>query len=175
MAVSWAVSFYSFTDTSASLYYAIEMAIFCFMAIIACTVDIRRTILPDTFTLGGIGVALLGAWLNPDRHLTDALWGVVIGGGGLALVSYGYYFLRKTEGMGLGDVKMMGWIGALTGFQSLFYILMMACIFGLFFGIFSFLHRRSLSNFYQSELAFGPYLAFSTYCFVLLSNYGIIG
>ena len=139
------------------------------MALIACTVDIQRTILPDTLTIGGMVIALLGAWLNPERDFSSALTGLVVGGGGLALFAVLYYLLRRREGIGWGDIKMIGWIGALMGLQDLFYILSMACLLGVVYWLFSVFKAGSLAL-RQQEIAFGPYLGFSTYIFIVLSE-----
>lgn len=152
-------------------WFALEAVLFCLMSSTACMVDIRRTILPDTFTLGGIGLALLGAFVNPERDVYQALSGFALGFGVLALFSYCYYFLRKREGIGWGDIKMAGWIGALIGFQGLCYVLFLACVFGFFFWLFSLLKNPdSFALHSRREIAFGPYLAFSAYVFILLSN-----
>ena len=151
-------------------WFALEAGLFCIMALIACTVDIQRTILPDTLTIGGMGAALLGAWLNPERDFSSALTGLVVGGGGLALFAFLYYLLRKKEGIGWGDIKMIGWIGALVGLKDLFYILSMACVLGVLYWLFSVFKDRKPLMLSQQELAFGPYLALSTYVFILLQN-----
>ena len=55
-------------------------------------------------------MALLGALLNPDRLFIDALVGVLGGGGFLWVVAYVYSAIRKEEGMGGGDIKLIAWI-----------------------------------------------------------------
>ena len=167
IAFSWVLLFAVLGRTG----FALEAGLFCWMSAVACMVDIRRTILPDTFTIGGIGIALLGAFINPEREWSQSLTGFALGMGGLALFSYCYYFLRKKEGIGWGDIKMVGWIGALVGFQGLCYVLSLACLFGFFFWLISALRNSGSWVLHsQQEIAFGPYLAFSAYIFILLSN-----
>ena len=155
-------------------WFLLEAGLFCIMALIACTVDIRRTILPDTLTIGGIGIALLGAWLNPERDFSSALTGLIVGGGSLALFAVFYYLLRKREGIGWGDIKMIGWIGALMGIQDLFYILSMACLLGIVYWLISVFKAQRSLTLGQQELAFGPYLAFSTYIFIVVSEQNLL-
>lgn len=143
------------------------------MSIIACAVDIKRTILPDTFTLGGIAIALFGAFLNPDREFLQALTGAVLSGGILILFSYCFYFLRKVEGIGGGDIKMIAWIGALVGLNGVFYVILISCVLGMLWGLCIFV-RKYKNKWIEQEIAFGPYLAFSTYIFIILSEGHII-
>ena len=149
-----------------SSWFSLETALFCFMAIVACVIDIKRTILPDTLTLGGTVLALAGAFLNPERQFMEAFLGVLLGGGFLIAVSYGYYLLRKTEGMGGGDIKMLAWIGALVGWKGILPVLMGACLLGSLVGLMKLTLKRTSGH----EIAFGPYLAFSSYIFILFSK-----
>ena len=148
-------------------FYRFELALFTLMALAASSVDIKRTLLPDTCTIGGCALALVGAWLNPEREFMQALLGMMGAAGFLLFCSLFYYFIRRKEGMGGGDIKMIAWIGALTDFQSSFFILMIASLIGAFFGIYSFIRNKGKGVY---ELAFGPYLAFSTYIFILFQE-----
>lgn len=86
----------------------LEYLIFSFGLITASVIDLDHMILPDRFTLSGIVIGLLGAYLNPERDFMDALVGFLIGGGVLYATAYAYFLLRKIEGMGGGDIKLLG-------------------------------------------------------------------
>ena len=155
--------------------FFLETALFCFMAVLASAVDLKRTILPDTLTLGGLILALLGSFLNPERGWTEAFIGAFFGGGLFLLGGYGYYLIRKIEGIGGGDVKMLAWIGALVGLQGVFYVVMISSLLGVLFSLKTFVLKSDLlklseGGFAAQELAFGPYLAFSTYLVLLLEK-----
>lgn len=150
-------------------WFTLEAALFCVMALAASVVDLRRTILPDTLTIGGILIALLGSFLNPEREMMEALIGCLAGSGSLLAFSYVYFFVRKIEGIGGGDIKMVGWIGALVGLQSLFYVLSLACVLGFLY----WLSSHVIKGHAQKEIPFGPYLSFAAYLFVLLENFSI--
>ena len=150
-------------------WFSLEMALFCIMALTASMVDFRRTILPDTLTLGGIGVALLGSLLNPEREWVEAWIGCFAGAGSLLIFSYTYFLIRKIEGIGGGDIKMVGWIGALIGLESVFYVISLACILGFLYWL-SVEMRKGKAH---KEIPFGPYLSFATYLFVLFKNLSI--
>ena len=151
---------------------AVEVCLFSFMAVIASAVDIKRTILPDTMTLGGLFLALAGAYFNPERTVASAFMGAVFSGGALALMSLMYVWMRKIEGMGMGDIKMIAWIGALTGWKGAAAALCLSGVLGVLFIGVSFLFKKkdSAKNIMKQELAFGPYLAFSAYVCILLQS-----
>lgn len=150
-------------------WYSVEVILFCVMAVTASAVDIKRTILPDTCTLGGLGLALFGAWLNPERELVSALLGVLLGGGFLFALGAVYYFIFKKEGMGGGDIKMLAWIGALVGFQGLLPVLLWVSVFGILYIIYAIIRNKKGQSLMGLELAFGPYLALGAYFFILFS------
>ena len=150
-------------------WYSIETALFCVIAVTASAVDVKRTILPDTCTLGGLGLALLGAWLNPEREFVSALLGVLLGGGFLFILGAVYYFIFKKEGMGGGDIKMLAWIGALVGFQGLLPVLLWVSVFGILYVIYAIIQNKGERSLLGLELAFGPYLALGAYFFILFS------
>ncbi|MGZ8833883.1 MAG: prepilin peptidase, partial [Thermoanaerobaculia bacterium] len=57
------------------------------------------------------------------------------GAGVLLAIALTYKLLRKIEGMGLGDVKMMAMIGSVTGWRPLLTILTLASVTGAVMGI----------------------------------------
>jgi leader peptidase (prepilin peptidase)/N-methyltransferase len=133
----------------------LEMAIFAWAGLVASVIDIDHRILPDVITLPGIVIGLLGAMLNPDRLFIDALAGVLGGGGFLWLVAYVYSAIRKEEGMGGGDIKLIAWIGAVLGWRAVIFSILVSSISGSIFGL-------SIAAFKKSGLKtaipFGPFL-----------------
>jgi len=165
MGLSLAVVFLALRNS----WYSVEAALFCMVAVVASTVDIRRTILPDTCTLGGTGLALLGAWVNPEREFVSSVLGVVYGGGFFLVLGVVYHFIFKKEGMGGGDIKMLDWIGALVGFRNLLPVLLWVSILGTLYVIYAAIRHGKSKSLLGMELAFGPYLALATYLFILFS------
>ncbi len=99
--------------------------------------------LPDEITLGGIVVGLGlaaavqsgGAWGWSPHHLELALLGALTGAGMLWLVGELYFRVRGREGMGLGDVKMMGMVGSFLGWQMTLLTVLLASLTGVAVGI----------------------------------------
>lgn len=63
----------------------------------------------------------------------DRAIGAVAGFGGLALIALAYRWLRKRDGLGGGDPKLLGAIGAMLGWQALPFVLLGASSVGLLY------------------------------------------
>lgn len=150
-------------------WFLLEALVFAFAMVVAGFIDWDQMILPDSLTLSGIFIGLFGAWLNPDRLFLDAFLGVLLGGGSLLFIGYMYYLLRRKEGMGGGDIKMMAWIGAVLSWQSLFFIILSACLLGSLAGL-GIMLRSNKKNL-QTAFPFGPYLAISSLLYIFLSEW----
>ena len=134
----------------------LEYDIFFFGLITVSFIDFDHMILPDVFTLSGIVIGLVGAWLNPEREFLPSLMGVLIGGGALWLVAYLYFLFRKQEGMGGGDIKLLAWIGAVLGWKAIPFVVLISSIIGSVVGIFVAIRTKGGL---ASAIPFGPYLA----------------
>ena len=81
--------------------------------------DARHYWLPDALTLGLAFLGLtIGPWLTGGA-LVDSVIGAVAGYGVLMAVALFYRALRGREGLGLGDAKLLGALGAWMGWQAL--------------------------------------------------------
>lgn len=148
-------------------WWLLESLIFIFGLVTVSFIDIDHMILPDKFTLSGIVIGLLGGALNPDRSFMDSFLGVFVGGGILWAVAYVYFVLRKRDGMGGGDIKLLAWIGALLGWQSIPLIILVSSLIGAIFGIVSALRSKKGMN---HAIPFGPYLAGAALLYLLLNG-----
>jgi leader peptidase (prepilin peptidase)/N-methyltransferase len=141
----------------------LEYMIFGWGLIVVSFIDLDHMILPDVFTLSGIAIGLLGAAINPERSFANALIGVILGGGFLWAIAYAYLLLRKEEGMGGGDIKLLAWMGAVLGWTSIPFIVMVSSILGSLVGLG--LALRSKAGL-KSVIPFGPYLALAALLFL---------
>jgi leader peptidase (prepilin peptidase)/N-methyltransferase len=137
-------------------WYLIEILIFLFGLITASFIDIDHFILPDVFTLSGIVIGLAGALLNPERSFLDAFLGVFIGGGFLWAIAYFYFVIRKQEGMGGGDIKLLAWIGAVLGWKAIPFVIVASSLIGSVGGMLAALRQKEGM---KAVIPFGPYLA----------------
>ncbi len=98
-------------------------------------IDAEFQILPDKITLTGIPVGIGLAFLSTSRSPVSALIGAAAGAGGLFLVAFLYEKIAGHEGMGLGDVKMLGMIGAFLGPWGVVLTILLASLSGSVVGI----------------------------------------
>ncbi len=141
--------------------------IFVFYAVLLAItlIDWSHQIIPDVLSLGGMAVGWLGAAICLDLTLVDSLLGSLVGAGSLFLVGAVYRAVRKAEGMGGGDVKLMGMIGAFVGWRMVLPVLLIASAGGALYGIY--LMRRGATS--RTPVAFGSFLAPSA---VLVNIFG---
>jgi leader peptidase (prepilin peptidase)/N-methyltransferase len=69
------------------------------------------------------------------RSLANSLLGAVAGSGLLSVIAWIYRKLRKVEGMGFGDVKLMAMVGAFLGPVLTLFVLCTASLLGGGYGI----------------------------------------
>ena len=119
-------------------------------------IDYDHQILPDWITLPGIAVGLALAFVSVRRTPLEALLGAAIGAGGLFLLAFTYEKIAGQEGMGLGDVKMLGMIGALLGPTGVVVTLLLGSVSGSVVGVGLILTRGGDA---KTKLPFGVFLA----------------
>jgi len=124
--------------------------------IVLCVVDYNHQILPDIITLPGLVLAVVYSLFRTDLNLSNSLLGAVSGAGFLLAVYALYYFIRKKEGLGMGDVTMMLFIGSYLGWKMSFFTLLLASFAGAFVGIFFVFFKKKS---FQYSLPFGTFLA----------------
>jgi prepilin signal peptidase PulO-like enzyme (type II secretory pathway) len=93
-----------------------------------------------------------------------SLLGLVLGYGGPWLLNALYKAVRKNEGIGMGDFKMLAWLGAFWGWAPMLGILFGGAALGAAVGVPLMLLRRAKA---QTMLPFGCFLALATPAIVL--------
>lgn len=108
--------------------------------------------LPDALT-AALAALCLGAALAQDVFI-EALTGGLLGMGSFLALRLGYKALRGREGLGMGDVKLMAGLGALTGPMQLPLLVLVASLGALCVTL---VRHRSLKG--DLALPFGTALA----------------
>jgi len=117
-------------------------------------IDLEHRIIPDEISLGGLGLGLvLSLW---TLGLLPALLGMAAGAGALFLCGWLYQRTRGRPGMGLGDVKLAGMLGAFLGLKGIALTILMGSLLGSILGMALILKRRGNLS---SALPFGTVLA----------------
>lgn len=134
------------------------LAAFLFVAtlIVITFIDIEHQIIPHEIVLPGIPLFLLAAVFIMGIPLFDAFLGIMIGIGSLYLIAVYYEQLTGTEGMGGGDVNLMGMLGAFLGWKSLLFVLMTGAFTGAAVGIIMMINKGKTMKY---AVPFGPFLS----------------
>ncbi len=156
------------------LYYFFDLSwLFIFAAIFSCAlititfIDLKHQIIPDLISLPAIPFFFLSSFILPWISPADSFIGIVIGGGSIYLFRLGYYVVRKEEGMGLGDVKLLAMIGAFLGWKGSLLSLMIGAFVGSIIGI-AIIAVRGKD--FKYAIPFGPFLSLGAFCSLLWGN-----
>jgi leader peptidase (prepilin peptidase)/N-methyltransferase len=120
-------------------------------------IDIDFQIIPDTISLPGIMVFATAPWFIPEIRLADTVIGILAGGGSLYMVALAYYMIRKEEGMGGGDIKLLAMIGGAVGWQGVLFTLFVGSLLGTAGGIIIMILTRLVDI--KLRIPFGPFLS----------------
>lgn len=131
-------------------------------------IDIHHQIIPDVISLPGIVLGFLFSFINPQVAWLDSLIGIFAGGGVLYLVALFYYIVRKQDGMGGGDIKLLAMLGAFLGWQSLPFIIFASSLSGSVIGIASLVLQKKDS---QTRIPFGPFLSLAGLVYLFFGNH----
>lgn len=117
------------------LHYAAATAIFISILLALAIIDYRHMILPNEMTVGGGVVYLLYSFINPAITPLEAVIAAAVGAIGFMAILYFYEKVRKIEGLGWGDVKMMLLLGGFLGIEKLIVTIMVSSFSGLLVGL----------------------------------------
>jgi leader peptidase (prepilin peptidase) / N-methyltransferase len=135
---------------------AAEAAVLVLLLIPLALIDLELHILPEVLTYPGIALGLLGSWFGGLTTFTEALIGAALGAALPYLVRRVWFLVRKVEGMGLGDVSLLGMVGAFLGWKGVLLTLGLGSTLGALFGIALMAVGRGRLG---TELPFGTFLA----------------
>lgn len=131
-------------------------AIFGWALLTLAILDSEHFWLPDALTLPLLAAGL-AAGLLVDPPLVDRLVGAVAGFAALAGIGLAYRALRGRQGLGGGDPKLFGAIGAWVGWQMLPFVLLLAALIGLISVAISMARGRTIAA--STRVAFGAPLS----------------
>ena len=149
------VCFLQFGPTLATL----KWCVFGFLTLGLIFTDAETKLLPDKLTLTGLVLGLAFSGFVPVRDLAaqflagwapasldsdttgrllslmDAALGALVGASFIYGVGEIYFRARGIEGMGFGDVKLMGMVGAFLGVKLTVFTMFAASVMGSLFGL----------------------------------------
>ena len=159
--------------------YFIWYLLFVSPLVVLSFIDLRHRILPDVITLPGIGAGIAAIFYLQypfwKEGLIYSLTGAVIGGGTLLLLGGIYYLIRKREGMGGGDVKLCGMLGAFLGWKGMIFVFLISSILAIFYAVVTLMIPRSPNQPEKEKeptrpggpmiIPYGPFLAMAALIF----------
>jgi leader peptidase (prepilin peptidase) / N-methyltransferase len=119
------------------------MGMFCFLLLGLAVMDAETMFLPDAFTLPGIGLGILVNFIEPRGAPIDyrlwvtavALLCAVVAALLVILIRGAYWLVRRREGMGWGDAKLLAmiaaWLGPMLTLLTLFLAVVAAALVGM--------------------------------------------
>lgn len=130
---------------------AFQLSTLAFLLVGLIFTDAETKLLPDLLTKPGIVVGLAFSLIvpveGPARYflrgvenwralsLINSIAGAVLGSAFILGVALAYEAIRKVEGMGRGDVKLMALIGAFLGMKLTLLVLLLGSLVGSCFGL----------------------------------------
>lgn len=145
------------------------MLLFVSILIVISFIDLEFQIIPDVLSLGGIAVGFLLSLVRTNFGILDSIYGIFLGGGILFAIAYGYQLLRKKEGMGGGDIKLLGMIGSFCGIKGVVFSLMSGSLIGTVVGVPMMLIKGKKEG-TGYAIPFGPFLSLGALIFVLAGD-----
>ena len=109
-------------------------ATFCLFCIPLGLIDLEHQILPDTLTYPGIFAGLAFSVWTPGPSWQDSIAGALAGAAIPAFVIGAYWLIRREEGMGWGDVKLLAMVGAFLGWKGMLLTLLAGALLGTVIG-----------------------------------------
>jgi leader peptidase (prepilin peptidase)/N-methyltransferase len=129
--------------------------VFAWAMIALFVIDLQHQILPNVITLPGIIVGVLANALAGPGWVASLI-GAAVGAGTLFAIAEIYYRVRHEEGMGMGDVKMLGMIGAFLGWKLVLVTLVLSSFIGSLVGVFVLIAKKESLKY---AMPFGTFLA----------------
>ncbi len=154
-----------------SLYFygATLTGLFCFIflsvLLVITMIDLEHMIIPDKINKPGMIIGLLLGAANEyynflsfpfSQSLLSSVSGLILGYGTLYLIAWFFFKMTGLDGLGGGDIKLMGFSGALLGAGSIMPTLILGSLAGICAAVFAMIFKKAGL---RTELPFGPWLA----------------
>ncbi len=120
-------------------------------------IDIREFRLPNILTFPLIAAGLIFNFMD-SVDFYPYLLGTFIGYGAFWLIEQSYRLIRKVDGLGRGDAKLLAAGGAWCGWSALPFIVLIGSASALIWLVLTGFAREPSRNI---RLAFGPFLSFA--------------
>ncbi len=134
-----------------------------FLLLIAMFADIKSCIIPDEVNFVGFVTGAVYVFFNLITNFkvgTELLLGGIVGFVIFYLIGMFALLVFKKEGMGGGDIKLMGVIGLFLGFKSIIQVFVLSFFIAAILSVFLIATRIKKKDDY---IPFGPFIVIATY------------
>ena len=100
--------------------------------------------------------------------INQSIIGGIVGYLSIWIIIYLYRVIKKIEGMGLGDAKLMTGIGLLFGWQAIPFVLFISAVLGLVFATPSLINKKKNL---RSKIPFGPFIITASFIYFLYGGF----
>ena len=142
----------------------VSRAVFGSALIALFAIDFEHYLLPDAITLPGIVAGFVFSLFTEPGWLASLI-GILAGAGGLWAVAEAYFRIRHEDGLGFGDVKMLGMIGAFLGWKLMLLTLLLGSLSGSIIGVALIVSGRGDMKY---KLPFGTFLALGAWAAMIV-------
>lgn len=128
-------------------------------SLIAITfIDLDQRIIPNAISYPGIIMGFVSSFFVSLNNPVSSIIGLLTGSGILFLTAFVYKSITGIEGMGMGDVKLMGMIGAFLGWEASIFTIVTSALIGSIVGIGLMIFAGKGKRF---AIPYGPFISFS--------------
>ena len=141
--------------------------VFISSLIVITFIDIDHKIIPDIITLPGIPLGLAASFALPAVTFKASLLGLLIGGGSLLCVAWVYTLITGNDGMGGGDIKLLGMMGTIVGWKGVIFTIFVSSMVGTCVGMILMLVKGKNMKF---AIPFGPFLSVGAISYIFFGE-----
>lgn len=125
--------------------------------LVATRTDLQAMVIPQLVTIWLIPVGVIASLIGASNLIViESVLGALLGYGVLWLVGYVFKRVTKRDGIGVGDMELLGMIGAFLGPIGVWFSLLIGSLVGLVLGGgYLFVGGRGR----DARIPFGPFLA----------------
>jgi len=134
-------------------------------------IDLKHFIIPNSITFSMMALGFIKSF-DPNLNsifpnYINSLIGGLFGYGVIFSIIYFYKQIRKKEGMGLGDAKLLAVIGFWFGWIAIPFTLFLSSIFALVSVMPDLIKKNKKMT---SQIPFGPYIILATIFYLVFKN-----
>lgn len=148
-------------------HYWFGYGLFISAGMVTIRTDFEKMLISRYVTWGLIPIAFIMSYNDMlPLTLSESVQGAAFGYLVLFVIAYLFHAIRNIEGMGEGDIDLLGMIGSFIGITGAWTSLLL----GSLLGIISCLVQMAISKRAHPKIAFGPWLAIGSFIYIFFQQ-----